>query len=382
VYILPKATLDTVFKKGRDLLDLPSPAVSRRTRKIVISGPTREIVMEVGRTGWIFSTPSINRGPTEEGLTGFVQRIVNFTPEDVTVSVDPRTTGLDNPEHRILFQSDQSGMEIRFGGKAPGKTPRRFASIADAEGIFIVSETEIEALSPKLKELLDYRPFRVDRDAVRRIEATIEKERLTFERMKGWDCQWKGYPFAAIAVSLDSYLDFITGIQAFDVLNKFKVDKVDQQITFGLDDGSKIELELGKKDAISWVRWKGQVYQIDEQIYNKPDVKLAHVMDKILFRVRDDIESVGMKIDGTDKIMDKSRLPDFKVEELAGMDKRAESGIDASKTTMTVKVKTLKQSNDYTLVFGAAKGNLRYVWLKSSDGLILIKEELYQALIK
>lgn len=382
IFVLGRSTIDGIFKKGKDLLELPSPVLPRRARKIVISGPHRDIVLEVARNGWMITTPSINRGPTMDHLQTFATRIADYTPEDVTVSVDPKSTGLDNPEHRIVFEDDRQPLEIRIGAKAPGKTPRRFMAMSEAEGIFIIPESDLESLSPKLKDLVDYRPVRVDRDMVRQIQAVVEGETVTLERAEMWECKVKGIPLAGNPTGIDPYLEFVTSIQPIDVLNKVKVDKPEQQLVFVLDDGTRLELDLGKKDGRAWVRHKGTVYQIDEGTYHRPEGKLGTIMERILFKRRDDIESVGMKIDAVEKAMDKSRLPTLGVEEIVGMDRRAESGIDASKTTLTIKVKSVRQAAEYVFVFGVQKGDCRYVWLKGSDGLMLIKEELYQSLIK
>jgi hypothetical protein len=385
IFVVSRSTLEGVFKKGRDVMELPS-LETPSTYKIGILGPHRDIVMEMSpeQRAMIFTTPAIQRVAKFESVRDYFRRISEYRPEDVAAGLDLKAAGLEPPEHRAVFEGERRTSELRVGAKVPGDEMRRFCMLSTAERIFIVPEADIENLFPKLKEFVEYRPIPANR-TVLKIETTLDGHSVLLERGETWSVRVRGCPLSGSSGAGDPYVEFVQGLQAQETLNKLAVEAPKYTLALTFEDQSKVQIEAGKSGDRCWARVGGQLIQIDEGEYNKLDRKLDSVCEKILFKKRDAIENVSMKTEAGEKAMDKARLPELKVEEILTMEKKEESGVEGSKTALAVKTREARQTLEHTVVFGAQppdRKDMRYAWYSGSECLLLVKEELYQTLIK
>jgi len=382
VFVVTQATVQSLFPKGRDLMDLPTPELPRGCHRIRFASAHRVIDMAFERTAR-FVDPPLKQAPRLAKIEAYAGRLSDFTPEDVSTVVDPREAGLDKPEHTVLFESQLGNLEIRVGGKAPGN--RRFLSFSGEPHIFLIAESDLSTFAPTIREFLEYRPFKVDRDAIQEVHATVEGKPVRLVRRQAWECHLQGYPFTGVESGIDKYLDFLADLKPVEILNRLQVGEPTERIRYILDDETTLDLELGKAGDYYWVRGGGLVFQIEETHFKKPEVKLQDVCERLMLKKREAIESITLKTPSGEKALDKATLPELRVEDFAPADKRAESGVDQMKTVLTIKVREGRELRDLVLIFGeqpADRKDLRYMIVLGSDTVAFVKEELFQQITR
>lgn len=382
VFVMSETGIRNLFPRGRDLLELPSPNLPRGGHRLLISSPHRVIDIVVEGRALKFAEPQIRQAPRLQKVQAYTGRLSDLKPEDVSTVADPREAGLDKPEHTVLFESELGNLEIRVGGKLAGK--QRYVSFTGEPHIFLVADSDLSTLTPTIREFLDLRPWKVDKDSIQEIHSTVEGKPVRMVRRDPWECHLQGYPLTGIESGIDKFLEFLADLKPVEVLNRLKVEAPAQKIRYVVDDAT-LELELGKTGDYYWVREGGQVYQVEESHYKKPDVKLQDICERLMLKKRDAVESITLKTESGEKVLDKAKLPELRLEDFAPPEKRPESGVDQMKTVLTVKLREGRQVRDLVLVFGeqpADRKELRYVMVAGGETPAYVREELFQQLLK
>lgn len=382
VFVVTQTTVQNLFPKGRDLMELPSPELPRGCHRIMFAAAHRVIDMAFEGTAR-FTDPPLKQAPRLPKLEAYAGRLSKFTPEDVSTLVDPREAGLDKPEHTVLFESQLGNLEIRVGGKASGN--RRFLSFSGEPHIFLIAESDLSTFAPTIREFLEYRPFKVERDGIQEVHATVEGKPVRLVRRDVWECHLQGYPFTGVQSGIDKYLEFLADLKPVEILNRLQVGEPAQKLRYVLDDGTTLDLELGKTGDYYWVREGGRVFQIEEAHFKKAEAKLQDVCERLMLKKREAIESITLKTPSGEKTLDKATLPELRVEDFAPAEKRTESGVDQMKTVLTIKLREGRQVRDLVLIFGeqpADRKELRTMIVAGAEVVAYVREELFQQLLK
>lgn len=385
IFVISKSTVDSIFKKGKDLLDFPSPEIPGYFLKLVITGRHREFVVSIKGERLVITEPKIDIAVDHEKAKDFIRNLAKFDPDDISLLQDRSKTGLDMPEHKVVLEGTTGILELRIGSKVLADPTKRFFQFSGSAFIYIISETDLSKFVPHLDNFVDYKPIKVQKEAITAIKTKVEGKDVTLEQGEEWYCKYMGYPFAGISSGINKCIDILTDFKPKEILNKLTVGSAEHTIVYNLEDGSEITVEIGKTLDWHWAKIKDVVYEIDEQTYKKPQQKLDELHEKIIFKKRDSIESFTLKTETGDKVLVKDKIGELKIEEILLPDKIAESGVKESKVALVIKVRSGTELVDKVIKFGNQPVNktfLRHAFLEGSDTVVLIKEDFYQSLLK
>jgi hypothetical protein len=338
-----------------------------------------------------FASPAIPKAPVPQKLVGFVQRLAQLEPDDLCRGITPKLVGLDPPESGVAIEYPGGEVvDIRVGKKT-ARGDQRYVMISGSKHVFALDDGKIKTILPPLKDLVDYRPVRADRDSVQGFELLLDKMPVNLIRGQDWEARVGGTPFMAKQGGVDKLLDFIDGLQVEDVNTKPPATTVEQTLQVMLDDGSTATIEAsrpnpdGAPEDLKETRFirigsAGPHFVIPKTDYDKALVKFADVVDPILFKKKDLIESAAIKTEQEEKALELGKLQPLFGEKV--MPSAENTGLDASKLSLIVKTKDKKE---HVVVFGDAvkdQAHLRYAQYKGSSVVWLVQDAVLQQMMK
>lgn len=167
VYILPTYRITGVFKKMRDLFELEVWDLKKEDiASIQLQKPEYEILLErrlkEGKEGkeetdyeWVLAKPESRFKLQEYRVTNIVSKLVKPTPDDLFLTGDAASYGLDPAEFKAtLTMKDGTAKTVLFGKKLED-ADERYVKFEGKDHFYTYSKYNFESVFPELTKLVN-----------------------------------------------------------------------------------------------------------------------------------------------------------------------------------------------------------------------------------
>lgn len=167
VYILPTHRITGVFKKMRDLLELEVWDLKKEDiASIQLQRPEYEILLErrlkEGKEGkeetdyeWVLAKPESRFKLQEYRVTNIVSKLVKPTPDDLFLTGEAASYGLDPAEYKAtVTMKDGTAQTVLFGKKLED-ADERYVKFEGKDHFYTYSKYNFESVFPELAKLVN-----------------------------------------------------------------------------------------------------------------------------------------------------------------------------------------------------------------------------------
>ncbi len=243
IYILPQYTVTGVFKKMRDLLEIKIWDLKREeVASISLQRPEYEIVMERRVRAeskakekkeerdyeWVLVKPETRFKLEDYRTTSILSKLVKPSPDDLFLTGEPQTYGLDSPEFKAVMTMKDNSVHTLLFGKKVEDGEERYVKFEGKDHVYSFSKYDFEGLFPKLPKLVSVDVMRdLQKNDIVSLKYHTPNEDFAVNRKEGapetdtrkWSVKTEKEESDARSSVIDDVLDAVTGIRGDDLID-------------------------------------------------------------------------------------------------------------------------------------------------------------------
>jgi hypothetical protein len=174
VYKLSKYTFERVFKKGKDLFDLPGLNVSKEdVDRVELTQPEGRVVLAKVDDAWTVTEPKADLEVQKNTLDTVASTLASWKPDDYADSA--ANAGLETPSRSVTFTAGPDQSRTILLGADSKSIAGAYARLDDVPEVLIMSKSNMDRIFVEPKDLyertiLDIDDFEIESIAVDRAE--------------------------------------------------------------------------------------------------------------------------------------------------------------------------------------------------------------------
>jgi len=389
VYAVSKWDLQELFPPIGRLSDLPGLGFSKdKIARATLRDAWKEIAFIREVTGTWRTEPALPVPVKADEVLAMIEAAASAKPEDLLAGVSDEAAGLARPEGILELQDSAGGKyEIRLGGKRAGNEQQRYVRLSNYDRVAVMSAMSAGTVFPGLRELVELRPLRIERDHVQGMTIEGAGRTIRLNRAGGWSVFIGGVTFEARQEGVDRLLNVASDFRPTDLVTRAPARGVEHSLRFLLAEGREVLLRLGRlgeqgSDLYARIGDDPLIYRITKFEFEMSTFAVGDVavMTWPTALTLGKATGGGIASEKGEAAIAKGELRGLTV--LDVVPSSADSGVEASKERLTF---TLEGGGTASVFFGGGvkdRPGARYGRVEGSEGLLVLKEEEVAELLK